>query len=361
MPTRVLILSAGIGEGHDLPARMLSDGLAQLEPGIDAPVVDGLAAMGKMSTLLADDGSDFMFEKANWLFDLSYLLLARFPPTRAFARWLTHRLGHTRPHAPDRRVAARRRRVDLSGRHRGARASARQGPHRRPGRLGDHRPRGAALLGPPGRRPAPHHRARVGGRGPRDRARHARRLRARPDVRRLRGGRRAGGRARADGAPAGRGPDRGERRRLGGRRPARRRAGGARRGRRGDGRRALRPQRRQARRAGAAVRRRAAAAHARLHGPDARPLRGGRRADPLDGGPDGLRGAAARLPRHLLRLGRRAHPPEQHGLPALRAGARRDGRARPARRAARRARRAARRRAPRPTRSGRRPRPRCWR
>ena len=93
MPTRVLILSAGIGEGHDLPARMLSDGLAQLEPGIDAPVVDGLAAMGKISTLLADDGSDFMFEKANWLFDLSYMLLARFPPTRAFARWLTHRLG----------------------------------------------------------------------------------------------------------------------------------------------------------------------------------------------------------------------------------------------------------------------------
>ena len=93
MPTRVLILSAGIGEGHDLPARMLSDGLARLEPGIDAPVVDGLAAMGKMSTLLADDGSDFMFEKANWLFDFSYLLLARFPPTRAFARWLTHRLG----------------------------------------------------------------------------------------------------------------------------------------------------------------------------------------------------------------------------------------------------------------------------
>ena len=93
MPTRVLILSAGIGEGHDLPARMLSDGLAQLEPGVDAPVVDGLAAMGRMSALIADDGSDFMFEKANWLFDLLYVLFARFGPTRSFVQWVTHLVG----------------------------------------------------------------------------------------------------------------------------------------------------------------------------------------------------------------------------------------------------------------------------
>jgi processive 1,2-diacylglycerol beta-glucosyltransferase len=93
MPTRVLILSAGIGEGHDLPARMLADGLAELEPGIDAPVVDGLAAMGRISMLLADSGSGFMYEKANWLFDFTYVLFARFPPTRAFSKWFTHRLG----------------------------------------------------------------------------------------------------------------------------------------------------------------------------------------------------------------------------------------------------------------------------
>jgi processive 1,2-diacylglycerol beta-glucosyltransferase len=93
MPARVLILSAGIGEGHDLPARMLAEGLAQLEPGIDAPVVDGLAAMGTLSKLVADDGSDFMFEKANWLFDFSYLLFARFRPTRAFVQWVTHLAG----------------------------------------------------------------------------------------------------------------------------------------------------------------------------------------------------------------------------------------------------------------------------
>ena len=127
--------------------------------------------MGKLSTLLADDGSDFMFEKANWLFDLSYMLLARFPPTRAFARWLTHRLGTrglTRLIAewrPDVIVSTYPGVTEVLGHLRAQR------PHRRPGRLGDHRPRRAALLGPPGRRPAPDHRARVGGRGPRDRAR----------------------------------------------------------------------------------------------------------------------------------------------------------------------------------------------
>ena len=91
MPTRVLILSAGIGEGHDLPARMLADGLARLDPEVQAPILDGLNAMGRLSSLVADDGSDFMFSKATWLFDLTYLLIARFPPTRGLLRLIAAR------------------------------------------------------------------------------------------------------------------------------------------------------------------------------------------------------------------------------------------------------------------------------
>lgn len=93
MAERILILSASIGEGHDLPARMLADGLRAERAGVEAPVVDGLQAMGRVATLLAGTGSDFMFDRMNWLFDASYFLLARFAPTRAFCRWLTHRLG----------------------------------------------------------------------------------------------------------------------------------------------------------------------------------------------------------------------------------------------------------------------------
>jgi hypothetical protein len=43
---RVLILSASIGEGHDLPARMIADGLRQERPGIHVRIEDGLLAMG---------------------------------------------------------------------------------------------------------------------------------------------------------------------------------------------------------------------------------------------------------------------------------------------------------------------------
>ena len=93
MPTRVLILSASIGEGHDLPARMLAAGLEQAEPGIEAPVLDALPAMGRISMLVADDASELMFDRMNWLFDLSYGLLSRFPPTRALAKFLTHRIA----------------------------------------------------------------------------------------------------------------------------------------------------------------------------------------------------------------------------------------------------------------------------
>ena len=51
--------------------------------------------------------------------------------------------------------------LDLPRRHRGARDAAREAPPRDPGAVGDHRPRRAALLGPPGRRPPLRHPPRV--------------------------------------------------------------------------------------------------------------------------------------------------------------------------------------------------------
>src|SRR5690242_11524756 len=44
----VLIVSAGIGEGHDLPARWLASGLAEEAPGVPAVIEDGLLAMGRL-------------------------------------------------------------------------------------------------------------------------------------------------------------------------------------------------------------------------------------------------------------------------------------------------------------------------
>jgi UDP-glucose 4-epimerase len=86
---RALILTADIGEGHDLPARAIEAGLREELPGIEVEVEDGLRAMGRLMTLVVRDGSWLSFNWLPWLFEAQYFLLARFPPTR----WLALRLG----------------------------------------------------------------------------------------------------------------------------------------------------------------------------------------------------------------------------------------------------------------------------
>jgi UDP-glucose 4-epimerase len=87
---RVLILSADIGEGHDLPARALAARLREESPAVTVQVVDGLRAMGRLLTLVVRDGSWLAFNWLPWLFEAQYFLIARFPPTR----WLTMKLGY---------------------------------------------------------------------------------------------------------------------------------------------------------------------------------------------------------------------------------------------------------------------------
>src|SRR4051794_30860068 len=82
---RVLILSAAIGEGHDLPARWLAAGLRDEAPGTEVRIADGLALMSPFLARLAIVGSDFDSALGNGLFDLEHWLLSRVPPTRAFA------------------------------------------------------------------------------------------------------------------------------------------------------------------------------------------------------------------------------------------------------------------------------------
>jgi UDP-glucose 4-epimerase len=89
-PPQVLVLTADIGEGHDLPARMIKADVEREIPGATVEIVDGLKAMGRISSSVARDGSRFTFRWTPWLFDVQYWLITKFAPTR----WLMHHLSY---------------------------------------------------------------------------------------------------------------------------------------------------------------------------------------------------------------------------------------------------------------------------
>jgi UDP-glucose 4-epimerase len=87
-PRQILIISADIGEGHDLPARAVAREFKDEDPDAQISIVNGLPAMGPVLTKVLRENSAFMFQWVPWLFDLQYSLFMKFPPTR----WLSLRL-----------------------------------------------------------------------------------------------------------------------------------------------------------------------------------------------------------------------------------------------------------------------------
>jgi len=89
-PPRVLVLTADIGEGHDLPARMIRDDLEEEVPGAEVEIANGLEAMGRIVSAVVRGGSRVTFRWMPWLFDVQYWLITKFAPTR----WLAHHLSY---------------------------------------------------------------------------------------------------------------------------------------------------------------------------------------------------------------------------------------------------------------------------
>jgi len=87
---RVLVLSADIGEGHDLPARIIKADLEAQAPESEVEIANGLEAMGKILSAVVRSGSRFTFRWTPWMFDLQYWLITKFAPTR----WLAHHLNY---------------------------------------------------------------------------------------------------------------------------------------------------------------------------------------------------------------------------------------------------------------------------
>jgi UDP-N-acetylglucosamine:LPS N-acetylglucosamine transferase len=106
-PRKVLIISADIGEGHDLPARAVAREFHDEDPDTQVSIVNGLPAMGWILTRVLRENSAFMFRWVPWWFDFQYTLFMYFAPTRWLARTLLRVLGSRglmrliRAHDPD--------------------------------------------------------------------------------------------------------------------------------------------------------------------------------------------------------------------------------------------------------------------
>lgn len=83
--TRVLLVTASIGEGHDAPARVLAAALGRR--GADARVLDALAAAGPVVQRMAGAGTQYDTRLGNALFDVAHPIVAERPRSqRAVAR-----------------------------------------------------------------------------------------------------------------------------------------------------------------------------------------------------------------------------------------------------------------------------------
>src|SRR6202012_2906251 len=60
-PRKILIVSADIGEGHDLPARAIAREFKEEDPDAFVAGVNGLPAMGSLGTAVLRDNSAFLF------------------------------------------------------------------------------------------------------------------------------------------------------------------------------------------------------------------------------------------------------------------------------------------------------------
>src|SRR3954464_5884517 len=89
--TRVLIISASIGAGHDLPARFIAADVRAL--GGEAIVADALAAMGPLCERIVASGSAFESVWGARVFEAQYWLFTHVPPLRAFTGWGSVALG----------------------------------------------------------------------------------------------------------------------------------------------------------------------------------------------------------------------------------------------------------------------------
>jgi processive 1,2-diacylglycerol beta-glucosyltransferase len=93
MAPRVLILTASVGEGHDLPARTLAAQLAAERPATEVVTRDGLVTMGRVVGWVSEGAPRVVFFRGEWVWDVGYWWFAECGPTRRATQRLLEHLG----------------------------------------------------------------------------------------------------------------------------------------------------------------------------------------------------------------------------------------------------------------------------
>jgi processive 1,2-diacylglycerol beta-glucosyltransferase len=84
----ILIVTADIGAGHDLPAELLAGALR--ERGCEVTVADGMTEMGPVALALGRQGVETILRRFPWIFDAEYRLFQRGAPA---AGWMLEHVG----------------------------------------------------------------------------------------------------------------------------------------------------------------------------------------------------------------------------------------------------------------------------
>src|SRR3954454_3683398 len=80
MTPRVLIFTASIGAGHDLPAEVLATALR--EQGARVDVIDGLEVAGPLARAIVGGASNLDTRAGNLAFEAGYFVSTRYAPMR---------------------------------------------------------------------------------------------------------------------------------------------------------------------------------------------------------------------------------------------------------------------------------------
>jgi UDP-N-acetylglucosamine:LPS N-acetylglucosamine transferase len=91
--TRVLILTASVGEGHDRPAQTLAAQLRLADAEVEVLIEDCLVAMGRAVAAVSEDAARVVFYRSQWVWDLGYWVFAGNRLTRGVSQQLITRVG----------------------------------------------------------------------------------------------------------------------------------------------------------------------------------------------------------------------------------------------------------------------------